>query len=101
MKAHHAPHLAGEETAPLDDGLFERESIPEGKCYYFGSRGFIGAMEGAEWRITRAVSIHANALVVTDSVLFSGEGGRGRVLAPIDRPESPVPFSPGYGMWER
>jgi hypothetical protein len=100
-KAHHAPHVAGEEIASLDKGLFTLEGLPEGQCYYFGSRGFIGAMEGGVWRITRAVSIHANALVVTDSAFFSGEKGKSRALALIDRPESPVPFSPGYGMWER
>jgi len=92
VRAHAAPQWGDREPGRLDMGLFRLSPEGEGRCLYFGPKGFVGTHRGFGPAVLRAFEITPGALRVVD-------------ICP-DRPFPPaapldVPYSPAYGVLEK
>lgn len=88
--AHHVPRVPGLELTDLTRGVFDLRDCAEGKCLYFGPRGFIGCHFGYGAAVYRIVELRQDAIAVHD---FAEAG-----LPVSDPTPSPLPYSQGYGQ---
>lgn len=88
--AHHVPRVPGREPADLTRGVFDLRDCGEGRCIYFGPRGFIGFHCGYGTPVYRIIELQEDGVVVYD---FSEDGEKIADPTPV-----PLPYSQGYGQ---
>lgn len=89
VRAHHAPHVTGREPANLKLHIFDLRGAAEGRCGYFGPRGFVGHHSGYGQNVYRLIALEDDRVLIHDFA-------EGRLELDSSAPE-PLRFSPGYG----
>lgn len=89
VRAHHVPRVTGREPANLTHHIFDMRGAAEGRCSYFGPRGFVGHHAGYGHNVYRLIALEDDRVLIYDFA----EGG-----LELDNPApEPLRFSPGYG----
>ena len=94
VQAHSAPHVEGREPGYLGHDLFWIGVEARASCEKFEAEEFLGQLCGRDWRVTRAVRITPQSILIIDSEGSLHDADRSRLVS--KPPQTPL-FSNGYG----
>lgn len=101
VKAHFAPCPSSGEPGRLDVGIFKLDDHAKAEVLYFGKEGFLGRHTGFGYPLCRALWFEKEALVIRD-FWEKPTNIAVKTMNLNDLNESPsLPFSPGYGWWQK
>ena len=101
VQAHFAPKAGLREPVPLDRGLFVLPDLTRATTVFFGPEGFAGTHDGYGKPTYRLVRIESFSVSILDCFPHeTGIRGDDRVTL-TTRSNSPIAFSPGYGIVRR